>query len=205
MRVSRTVAVHAAVVLFLSSCSSSTNEAVAARLQNDVVTATTDVTPVDSELLDDSTVTEEEIIAAELAGRRDDVAVRLIEAEPVRAGGSSTLVVEVFGVLGSAGDGLVSLPSLSVVPSPGVTLTSVREGCTITDLGVDCVADAPLLQGAGSTTETDSLVFEFEYSVSSNAALPVKFELEASSFENPALSDPDPSNNVLTVETLTAG
>ena len=150
---------------------------------------------------EDATLTEEVLDAAAEEGRRDDVAVRLLEAEPVEPGGSSTLAVEVFGVLGvGAGDGRVSVPSLSVVSSPGVTFTSVREGCTITDLGVDCAVDMPLVDGGGSPTETDALVFEFEYSVSSDAQLPVVFELEASSFENPASTDPDPSNNSLAVE-----
>lgn len=150
--------------------------------------------------INDDSPAEEEVIAAEVAGARDDVAVRLVEAEPVGAGGSSTLVVEVFGVLGAAGDGLVSLPSLSLASTPGVTFTSVIDGCTVGDSGVDCVVDSPLVDSGGLPTETDALVFEFEYSVSSDAQLPVVFELEASSFENPAADDPDPSNNVLTVE-----
>ena len=221
MRRIRVVVGLAGALLCVSGCSSSASDAVDARLQNNVGPSTTAAVEADfgtsttvagtrSDIAineapdvvgstDDSTVTEEEVDAAELLGQRDDVAVRLVELEPVGADGSGRLVVEVFGVLGVAGDGWVSGPSLSVVSGPEVTFTSVPSACSAVVGGLDCSDDIPLVRG-GVAGETDALPLEFEFSVADGAELPVVFDVTASSFENPVSNDPNPSNNTLTIE-----
>ena len=150
--------------------------------------------------IDDDLPTEEEGDAAAILGNRDDVAVRLVEVLPVEAGGSSRFTAEVLGILGSYGDGGVVRPELSVVAGPSVTFTSVPEGCTVVPGGADCIVDKLLADSGGLLTESDTLPFEFEYSIAQDAQLPVVFELTAWSFENPVSNDPVPENNTLTIE-----
>ena len=150
--------------------------------------------------IDDDLPTDEESEAARLRHNRDDVAVRLVEVLPIEAEGSSRFTAEVLGILGSYGDGRVARPELNVVAGPSVTFTSVPEGCTVVPAGVDCIVDTLLFDSGGLLTETDTLPFEFEYSIAQDAQLPVVFELSASSFENPVSNDPVPENNILTIE-----
>ena len=216
-------------LLCVSACSSSASDAVDARLQNNVGSPTTIAVEADSgtptgiaetssdiaiteapdavALSDDSTVTEAEVIAAELAGWKDDVAVRLVEVEPVDAGGAGRFLVEVFGRIGpdGGGDGLVGRPSLSVRAGPDVAFTSVPSICTPVDGGLECVGEQFLFDTGGSPTETDALPLEFEFSVADGSELPVVFEVTGSSFENPVSNDPNPSNNTLTIEASVSG
>ena len=74
------------------------------------------------------------------------------------------------------------------------------EGCTVVPDGVDCIVDTLLFDSGGLLTETDTLPFEFEYSISDGTQLPVVFELTTSSSENPVSNDPVPDNNTLTIE-----
>ena len=150
--------------------------------------------------IDDDLPTEEEGDAAAIGRNRDDVAVRLVEVLPIEAGGSSRFTAEVLGILGSYGDGGVVRPELNVVADPSVTFTTVPEGCTVVSTGVDCIVDVDLADSGGLVTETDTLPFEFEYSIADGTQLPVVFELTASSFENPVSNDPVPENNTLTIE-----
>ena len=216
-------------LLCVSACSSSASDAVDARLQNNVGSPTTIAVEADSgtptgiaetssdiaiteapdavALSDDSTVTEAEVIAAELAGWKDDVAVRLVEVEPVDAGGAGRFLVEVFGRIGpdGGGDGLVQRPSLTVQAGTGVTFTSVPSICTSVEGGLECVGEQSLIDTVGLTTETDALPLELEFLVADGAELPVVFDVTASSYENPVSNDPNPSNNTLTIEASVSG
>lgn len=154
---------------------------------------------VDADSSGDLTIPEDEIDANEVAGDRDDVAVRLVDAPPLGEDGSSVLVVEVLGVLGDHGDGLVSGPALDVVAGPGVSFSQIPAECVVTDFGVACDSKGFVSTNA-SLVETDAMAFEFAYSVSADAALPLVFELTASSTNNPVSNDPDPSNNIQTIE-----
>ena len=224
MRRIRVVVGLAGALLCVSACSSSASDAVDARLQNDLVSSTAIAVEADSgtptaiaetssdvgdsqataivDSADDSTVTEEEGIAAELLDLMDDVAVRLVEVEPVDAGGSGRFVVEVFGVMGRGigGDGFVQRPSLSVQAGMEVTFANVPSSCTSVGGGLECSDEEALFNSGVVATETDALLLGFEFLVPDGAELPVVFDVTASSFENPVSNDPNPSNNVLTVE-----
>ena len=224
MRRIRVVVGLAGALLCVSACSGSASNAVDARLQNDLVSSTAIAVEADSgtptaiaetssdvgdsqataivDSADDSTVTEEEVIAAELLDLMDDVAVRLVEVEPVDAGGSGRFVVEVFGRIGpdGGGDGFVRRPSLAVQAGPEVTFSSLPSSCTSVAGGLECIGERSLIDTGGSPTETDALPLEFEFSVADGAELPVVFDVTASSFENPVSNDPNPSNNALTIE-----